>query len=164
MNLIWSVEPLTRQLIAEMEPIQKGYWEEVAGPFHSFPPDVDWRTYLLAQQNGFLKVICGRNCMNGEATLKAGAFVVITPHAHYACIAASLPLLFVHPDYRKGRHGIHLVNLAVKIATESGAQLMMTHGGMHNGVYKLFEHLGFDNFGMYFVKKIGDQTPHFKGQ
>lgn len=158
MNLLWSVEPLSASLIGEMLPIQKGYWEEVAGPFHQFPPDVDWKTYLLAQETGRLKVICGRS----DGALKAGAFVVITPHPHYACIAASLPLLFVDPGYRKGRHGIHLLNLAEKIAAESGAQLMMTHGGVHNGVYRLFEAMKYEDFGRYFVKVIGDTKPVFK--
>jgi GNAT superfamily N-acetyltransferase len=155
----YAVETLTPKLIEETLPIQQGYWEEVAGPFHSFPPDVDWTTYLMAQEKGFLKVLCGRV----EGVLKAGAFIVITPHSHYACIAGSLPLLFVHPDYRRGREGIRLVKLAEDEAVKSGAQLMMTHGGAHNGVYKLFEHLGYGDFGRYFVKVIGDTTPRFKG-
>jgi GNAT superfamily N-acetyltransferase len=162
MNLLWSVETLTPGLIAEMIPLQRGYWEEVAGPFHSFPPDVDWKTYLLAQEKGCLKVICGRNVRNGAQELKAGAFVVITPDPHYACIAASLPLLFVDPEYRRGRSGIHLVTLAEKIASECGAQILMTHGGVHNGVYRLFEHLDFKDFGRYFVKTIGSTRPVFK--
>ena len=123
--LDFKVELLTESLIGEMLPIQHGYWEEVAGPFHNFPPDVDWKTYLMAQDRGCLKVLIGR--VNGE--LKAGVFIVITPHPHYACISASLPLLFVHPDFRRGREGIRLVKLAEELAVKSGAQLMMTHGG-----------------------------------
>lgn len=155
----YAVEPLTQSLIAEMLPIQQGYWKEVAGPFHSFPPDVDWKTYHMAQQLGRLKVICGRV----EGVLRAGAFVVLGPHPHYACISASLPLLFVHPDFRKGREGVRLVKLAEEEAKKSGAQLMMTHGGVHNGVYRLFEAMKYEDFGRYFVKVIGDSTPHFKG-
>lgn len=154
----YAVETLTPELIAEMLPLQDGYWQEVAGPFHQFPPDVDWKTYMLAQNTGRLKVLCGRV----EGVLKTGAFIVITPHPHYACIAASLPLLFVHPDYRRGREGLRIVKLAEEEAIKAGAQMMMTHGGVHNGVYKLFEHLGYDDFGRYFVKVIGDTTPIFK--
>jgi GNAT superfamily N-acetyltransferase len=156
----YQVEELTPSLIEEMIPIQQGYWEEVAGPFHQFPPDVDWGTYLIAQQTSRLKVLCGRV----DGALKAGAFIVITPHPHYACIAASLPLLFVDPEYRRGREGIRLVKLAEKEAAKAGAQLMMTHGGVHNGVYKLFEHLEYQDFGRYFVKIIGDTRPVFKGR
>ncbi|HMD21949.1 MAG TPA: GNAT family N-acetyltransferase [Alloacidobacterium sp.] len=158
MMLEYNVEELTPELIAETIPIQQGYWEEVAGPFHQFPPDVDWRTYMVAQQRGCLKVLCGRVA----GVLKAGAFVVITPHPHYACIAASLPLLFVHPDYRKGREGLRLVRRAEEEAIKAGAQLMMTHGGVHNGVYRLFEAMKYEDFGRYFVKVIGDTTPVFK--
>jgi GNAT superfamily N-acetyltransferase len=156
--LEFRVEPLTPALIAETVPLQQGYWEEVAGPFHSFPPDVDWKTYLLAQEKGLLRVLCGR--VKGK--LKAGAFVVITPHPHYACISASLPLLFVHPEYRRGREGLRLVKLAEEQAFKAGAQVMMTHGGVHNGVYQLFEHLGYSDYGRYFFKVIGDTNPVFK--
>lgn len=158
--LEYAVEPLTAALIEETKAVQGEYWEEVAAPFHSFPPDVDWKTYLIAQQNGKLKVLTGR--VGGA--LKAGAFIVITPHPHYACIAASLPLLFVDPEYRRGREGLRLVKLAEEEAAKSGAQLMMTHGGVHNGVYKLFEHLDYSDAGRYFVKVIGSTTPVFKEQ
>jgi len=154
----YAVEPLSLSLIGETVPLQQGYWDEVAGPFHSFGPDVDWKTYMLAQQTGKLRVLCGRV----EGVLKAGAFIIITPHPHYACIAASLPLLFVHPDYRKGREGLRLVKLAEGEARNAGAQMMMTHGGVHNGVYRLFEAMKYQDFGRYFVKVIGDTTPVFK--
>lgn len=154
----YAVEPLDLKLIGEILPLQQGYWEEVAGPFHHFPPDVDWKTYLMAQEQGKLKVLIGRV----DGVLKAGTFIVLTPHPHYACIAASLPLLFVAPEYRRGREGLKLVKLAIEEGKKSGAQLMTTHGGVHNGVNKLFEYLGFNDFGRYFVKVIGDTAPVFK--
>lgn len=156
--LEYAVEPLTPELIEEMERGQQQYWEEVAGPFHRFPPDVDWKTYLLAQQMGKLRIVCGRI----EGVLRAVAVIVITPHPHYACIAASLPLLFVAPEYRRGREGLQLVKQAEEEAQKAGAQMMMTHGGIHNGVYKLFEHLAYQDFGRYFVKVIGSTEPQFK--
>lgn len=156
--LEYAVEILTPALIEETIPVQQGYWDEVAGPFHQYPPDVDWKTYLMAQQAGKLKVLAGR----ADGVLKAGAFIVITPHPHYACIAASLPLLFVDPEYRQGREGLRLVKLAEEEAARAGAQLMMTHGGVHNGVYKLFEHMKYSDAGRYFVKVIGSTSPVFK--
>jgi GNAT superfamily N-acetyltransferase len=156
--LEYAVEPLTLALIGEMLPLQQGYWEEVAGPFHNFPPDVDWKTYLLAQDKGCIKVICGR--VNGG--LKAGVFIVITPHPHYACIGASLPLLFVHPEYRRGREGLRLVKLAEEEAVKAGAQVMFTHGGVHNGVARLFEGMDYLDYGRYFFKKIQDTEPVYK--
>jgi GNAT superfamily N-acetyltransferase len=158
--LEFHVEQLTPELIEEMKPLQDGYWQEVAGQFHDFPPDVDWKTYLLAQQTGKLKVLIAR--VAGK--VKAGAFIVITPHPHYACIAASLPLLFVHPEYRRGREGLRLVRAAEDVAIENGAQLMMTHGGTHNNVYRLFEAMDYQDFGRYFVKVIGEnKRPFYKG-
>jgi GNAT superfamily N-acetyltransferase len=149
--LEFRVEKLTRELISEMLPMQKEYWEDVAAPFHQFPPDVDWDTYLKAQDIGRLIVICARN-EAGE--LKGGAMVIMGPHPHYACIAASLPLLFIEPTYRRGMEGLRLVSMAEREAEKAGAQLMITHGGMHNGVYRLFEVMKYSNFGQYFVKVL----------
>lgn len=154
----YAVEPLTLSLIGELLPIQQGYWQEVAGPFHNFPPDVDWPTYSRAQDLGRLKVLIGRV----DGVIKAGCFIVLGPHPHYACDAASLPLLFVDPEYRHGREGIKLIKMAIEEGKKSGAQLMMTHGGVHNGVGKLFEYLGFSDFGRYFVMVIGDTEPRYK--
>jgi GNAT superfamily N-acetyltransferase len=154
----YAVEPLDLKLIGEVIPLQQQYWEEVAGPFHNFPPDVDWATYLLAQQTGRLKCLIGR----ADGVLVAGTFIVIGPHPHYACILASLPLLFARPEYRRGREGLRLVKLAEEESRKAGAQLMMTHGGAHNGVYRLFEFLKYALFGYYYVKVIGDTKPVFK--
>lgn len=154
--LDYQVEILNLSLIGEMLPLQDQYWNDVASPFHHFPPDVDWRTYLIAQQTGRLKVIVGRD----KGVLKAGAVVVLGPHPHYACIAASLPLLFVHPDFRRGREGMALIKRAEEEAGLAGAQLMMTHGGSHNGVHKLFEFLQYDDFGRYFVKVLPGSNPN----
>jgi GNAT superfamily N-acetyltransferase len=151
--LTYAVEPLTPGLIAEMSALQETYWKEVAGPFHNFPPDVAWSNYLSLESQGMLRVLCGRD---SERALKGGAVVTITPHPHYACILASLPLLFIDPAYRRGREGLRLVKMAEDVAAEAGAQLMMTHGGAHNGVYRLFEHLNYNDFGRYFVKVLAN--------
>lgn len=156
--LDWKVEPLTWSLIGEMIPIQDGYWKEVAGPFHDYPPDVDWKMYLTAQERGMLRVITGRDA----GVLKGGSVIVIGPHPHYACVSASLPLLFIDPEYRRGREGLKLVRMSEQVASEAGAQLMMTHGGVHNGVFRLFEFMEYQDFGRYFVKRIADTPPVFK--
>ena len=150
-TLTYALEPLTASLIAEMTSLQETYWKEVAGPFHNFPPDVAWPNYLSLESQGMLRVLCGRDA---ERALRGGAVVTITPHPHYACILASLPLLFIDPLYRRGREGLRLVKMAETVAAEAGAQMMMTHGGVHNGVYRLFEHLKYDDFGRYFVKVL----------
>jgi len=162
--LNYKLETLDDNLKTEMVERQNEYWDEVAGGFHKFPPDVDWESYKLVQKNGRLVVICGRDKSNN---LKAVAFIMITPHPHYACIAASLPLLYIAKESRKGREGIRLIKLIEKTAESCGAQLFMTHGGTHNKVAKLFEFLKYDDYGRYFVKVlpngINGLNPVFKG-
>ena len=149
--LSYSLEKLNNQLKDEMLLLADLYWQDVAAPFHAFPPDVDWQVYMTLEQAGRLRVVVGRN---DGGLLKAAAVVVVAPHPHYACICGSLPLLFLHPDYRKGTEGMRLVRLAERAAEKTGAQLMMTHGGMHNGVYRLFEGMHYQDFGRYYVKVL----------
>ena len=127
------------------------YMSEVAAPFHEFPADPDWMLYRSLQEGGRLRIVVGRN---DRGQMKAFAVVVLGPHAHYACIYGTVPLLFLHPDYRKGSEGMRLVRLAERAAEKAGAQLLMTHGGMHNGVYRLFEGMHYQDFGKYYVKVL----------
>jgi len=46
--LEYQMEPLSLALIGETLAVQQAYWEEVAGPFHAFPPNVDWKPRLWA--------------------------------------------------------------------------------------------------------------------
>ena len=158
--LNYKVEPLTDDLIQEMTVRQNEYWKDVAESFHSFPPDVDWNLYLIAQANDKLKIVSGRS---EEGELKAIAFVLITPHPHYACICASLPLIYLARECRNAWEGLKLIKTAEGVAKMSGAQLMMTHGGIHNKVARIFEFMKYDDFGRYFVKVLSNGVPVFKG-
>jgi GNAT superfamily N-acetyltransferase len=163
MKLEYAVEPLDERLIEEMKTGQERYCEEVAGPFHCFPADPDWRTYRIAQERNMLRVIAARD----QGILRGVAVSVIGPHPHYACISASLPLLYVDPEYRRSTAGVALVRMAERESEKAGAQLIMTHGGMHNGVYRLFEAMRYSDFGRYFVKQLPGgphgAAPVFKG-
>ena len=150
LRVAYKVEELTPELIAEIMLMADTYWQEVAGPFHGFPPDVWWDVYYALQGKGYLHVLVGRD----EEKIAGFAFSVVCPHPHYACIVAEIPLLYLHPDYRKGREGIKLVKELERISEEAGAQLIFPHGGMHNGVYRLFEFLKYKDFGRYFIKVL----------
>jgi hypothetical protein len=149
--LIYRHEILTDRLIEEMEVMFDLYLEEVAAPFHDFPWDVNWGLYKGFQEADSLRIIAGRTEVG---QLKAFAVAVIGQHPHYACIHATVPLFFLHPDFRKGMEGVRLRNMIEKLAADSGAQLILMHGGHHNRVWKLFEAGGFQDFGQYGVKVL----------
>jgi hypothetical protein len=151
--LNYNVEKLDDRLIEEMSLMTDLYWNDVAAPFHGFPADPDWVLYKGLEGADRLRVIVGRN---DRRQVKAFSVVVLGPHTHYACIQGTVPLLFLHPDYRKGSEGIRLVRLLEKAAEGAGAQIVITHGGMHNGVYRLFEGMHYQDFGRYYVKVKGE--------
>lgn len=163
--LNYRIERLDERLIEEMSLMSDLYMSDVATPFHGFPADPDWKLYKGLEDTGRLRVTVGRN---DRGQVKAFCVVVLGPHAHYACIQGTVPLLFLHPDYRKGAEGMRLVRLSERAAEKAGAQLFVTHGGMHNGVYRLFEGMHYQDFGRYFVKVLPDgpngTKPIFKGK
>ncbi len=149
--LDYRIEALDDRLRAEMEHMASLYWQDVAAPFHDFPPDADWALYEGLQGAGRLRVVAGRDA---RGRLKAFGVIVIGPHPHYACVYGTVPLVFLHPDFRKGPEGMRLVRICERAAEGAGAQLLMTHGGMHNGVYRLFEGMHYADFGKYYVKVL----------
>ncbi len=161
--LSYHTEKLDDGLIDEMSLMTELYWTDVASPFHAFPADPDWVLYKGLADVGRLRVIVGRN---ERWQVKAFAVVIVAPHPHYACIHGTVPLLFLHPDYRRGSEGMRVVRLLEKAAEDAGAQIIVTHGGMHNGVYRLFEGMHYQDFGRYYVKVKGEGpnglTPVFK--
>jgi hypothetical protein len=151
--LTYRHEILTDKLIAEMEMMFDIYLEDVAAPFHAFPWNVDWFMYKDMASKDRLRIMAGRT---EDGQLKAFSVAIIGPHPHYACIFATIPLFFLHPDFRKGMEGVRLRNVTEKLAADSGAQLILLHGGHHNNVAKLFEAGHFQDFGQYFVKVLPD--------
>ncbi len=152
----YAVETLTPELIKETESAQQGYWKECARPFLNFPVDVDWPTYITAQKMSMLRVIVARE----SGQMAGAAFEIIAPDPHFACITASLPMLYLKPEHRKGYAGVRLIKLAEQYAVEGGAQELMTHGGIHNDVSRLFENMGYFDWGRYFVKNLKGSSPY----
>lgn len=156
--LDYRSEPFTDALKAEMMAMADLYWNDVAASFHDFPPDPNWKMYDALSLAGLLIVVVGRDQAGhpgpGLGRLKGFALSVLGPHPHYACIYATVPLLFLHPDYRKGMEGMRLARLIERESEKAGAQLIMTHGGMHNRVYRLFEGMKYSDFGKYYVKVL----------
>jgi len=159
MSLEFRAEELTSGLISEMSVMQDAYWRETTGDYHFFLPDPDWKTYLMAQRIGNLIIITARDRGN---VLRGAAVTVIMPDMHYACISASIPMVFLDPAYRKGFDGVKLIHMAEHEACSRGAQLISTHGGIHTGVYRLFQALDYKNFGMYFTKILPDGPNRMK--
>jgi hypothetical protein len=162
-TVVYKWEPLTKEVEKEMMEMADLYWKDVSAPFHSFPPDPDWPMYEDMQKQNRLRMIIGRD---DEGKVKALAIAVTGHHPHYACVTASLPLFFLHPDHRKGMEGIRLLKEIEKLCEASGVQLFSTHGGIHNNVNKIFEFEGFEDFGRYYVKVLRNgplgTTPVFK--
>lgn len=163
--LSYNLETLTDDLVKEMMERQDEYKEEAEGAFHPFPPDVAWESYKMLQQKNVLHIICGRD---DKGNLKATAFIMVTPHPHYACIVATLPLIFIAREARKGREGIRFIKLVEKTAEEHGAQMVLAQGGTHNGVARIFDFMKYGELGRYFIKVLGHGpnglNPVFKGE
>lgn len=148
--LEYAVEPLTPAVIEEMAEHQQKYWEETEAHYRKFPLKMKWHIFLKAQDVGALRMVTIRD----DAVLKGMGLLIITEDPICDCILASIALIYVVPEYRRGRVGIELAKMLLDEARLSGAQLITAQTCIHNNVQRIFEYLGFTDYGRLLIREV----------
>jgi GNAT superfamily N-acetyltransferase len=148
--LEYKLEPLTPSVIKEMAEHQDKYWQETEAHYRKFPLKMKWHIFLKAQDIGALRMVTIRE----DAFLKGMGLLVITEDPICDCILASIALIYVVPEYRKGRVGIELAKTLLDEARMSGAQLITAQTCLHNNVHRIFEYLGFTDYGRLLIREV----------
>ena len=82
------------------------HYDEIALHKEVIPLDPDWNRYDLLDAVGDLVCITARD----DGKMIGYSVFILTNHLHYKSTRmASNDVLFLHPDYRKGRIGIRLI-------------------------------------------------------
>jgi GNAT superfamily N-acetyltransferase len=69
---------------------------------------------------------------------------LLTNNMHYAdLVYLQNDVLFIHPDYRKGRYGILLIKETELLALKLGAKMMLFHGKPNTNFSNLMPKLGY---------------------
>ncbi len=106
-----------------IEDLLRRHKNEIAH-YQDIPLDVDWQRYEDAEKAGVFRVMTARL---GSKIIGYVCFFVM-PHAHYkGSLTAVQDVLYVDPDYRHGRTGYRLIQLADDYLRAEGVQITMHH-------------------------------------
>ena len=149
--MIFARETLS-DVRAELEPILRRHYEEIAWKRDRIPLDVDWEKYDLCEKNGSLEVYTAR--IDGKLAGYSAYF--ISRHPHYKqTIYAQNDVLYIDKPYR-GRQGMEFIRWC---ETQLKARGVQVHG-LH--VKKWFDwsamavRMGFEPMDTILMKWIGD--------
>ena len=140
-------------ILEELKPILHLHYEEVAENKDKISLNPDYDKYLAMDAAGILHTVLARD---GEKII--GYFICfVTPHIHYKDhLFASNDILFIHPDYRKGRAGIGLFKFAEQDLKAKGVSVLIIHMKVKHPFDPLCIKLGYTNIERLYSKYIGD--------
>jgi GNAT superfamily N-acetyltransferase len=120
-----AVEPYSDQLVEEIKPLIQMHYDEIALHKEVIPLDPDWDRYAAIDSTGNLLIVTART---NEQELIGYAVFFITPHIHYkSTIVAHNDILYLHPEYRRGRTGIRLLKDSETACRHLGVDKILWH-------------------------------------
>lgn len=146
-------------VIGEIGPLLTRHWHEVAH-YHDIPLTPNWAAYAQLQALGALRIYTGRD--DGKDRLLIG-YSVFTVHqgVHYALSSeADEDLLFVLPEYRKGRFGLKLMQFAERELEAEGVQLIKrrTKVAERLNFGAMLERMGYEPIDVVYGKRLDKRT------
>lgn len=137
----------------DIRPLIQKHWEDIALNKDKIKLNPDWDAYHDLEQKGMLKAFTAR-----EGDKLVGYFVVVVQrNLHYKDhLFASNDIVFLHPDYRKGRTGIKLIQFAEKCLKEDGVSVLSINTKVHKPFDNLMQFLKFSLVERIYSKYIGD--------
>lgn len=148
-GMYYQAEMIT-DLWAELEPLLEVHWREVAH-YQDIALDPDKETYATLQARGELRCYTARDA----GRLVGYGFFLVRPNLHYrGSRQAHQDVLFLHPDYRRGRTGVQLIRVAERRLQAEGVQVVYHHAKLTNKVGELLERLGYELIDRIYAKRL----------
>ena len=120
-----TVEQYSDGLVEEIKPLIQLHYDEIALNKEHVPLDPDWDTYAALAAAGRLLIVTARNEQN---ELIGYTVFFINNHIHYKSTkVANNDLLYLHPDYRRGRLGLRLIKDSETACGHRGVDKIMWH-------------------------------------
>lgn len=154
-EVAYARETLSR-FIDEAFPLLSDHWQEVSH-YSDIPLDPDLVRYHSSEDQGMLRVYTAR--VGGKL---AGYSVFLVNHnAHYASsLQAQQDVLFVHPDFRRGRLGIRLIDFADAELKAEGVQVVTHHVKVkHLALAAILERKNYELVEVIYAKRLDSNEP-----
>lgn len=136
---------------AEALPLFQLHYQEVGQPDMVLDPDYD--RMKMMEDAGMVYILTARD----EDRLVGYAAFIVQRHIHYKQSMVALnDIIWLHPDYRKGRLGMRLIQLSEVALTAKGATKIYYHVKLPPHDFgPLLEKLGYRFVERNFAKVIG---------
>jgi GNAT superfamily N-acetyltransferase len=128
------------ELWDEAWPLLQEHWREIAH-YQDIPLDPDRDAYAALERADLTR------CYTAREDGKLIGYVVffVRPNLHYRTSRQALQdVLFLLPEYRRGRAGLTLIKVAETRLRAEGVQVVYHHAKCSNQVGRLLEHIGYE--------------------
>lgn len=127
------------------------HWEEIALNKDTIKLNPDWEAYKQLEDSGILKIFTAR-----DNDLLVGYFVVLVRnHIHYKDhLFAVNDILYLSPEYRKGRVGLSLIKFTENCLKEDNVSVLVVNTKCHKPFDSLLEYLGFTHIENIYSKLL----------
>ena len=141
-----------RALRGEAEPLLLAHWQELAH-FKDIPLKPRWDAYERLSDAGQLLAFTVRD----RGALVGYAAYLVTPSMHYGILQAQQDVIYLDPEYRRGRIGLNLIRYSEGVLRSKGVELIYQHVKLaHPQLGRLLEHTGYTLMDQIWVKRLGE--------
>ena len=137
-------------VLDDIKPLLIAHYREIAH-FQDIPLDPDYTRYLEMDLKGLLRIYTVRD----HELLVGYALYFVMPALHYrGSLQAFQDILFIHPDYRKGRSGMALLKFSHEALKSDGVQVVRQHVKAAHNFGPLLERLGYELEDLIYTKRL----------
>lgn len=119
-----GIELFSDKFIEEIKPLLELHYEELTLHKEHIKLNPDFARYKTLADAGIVKIITARD----QGHLVGYSIWIVNTNLHYQdAKMANNDVLFLHPDYRKGRTGIKLIKESERILKDQGVIKILWH-------------------------------------
>lgn len=152
-EVLYTKEPITFDLLKEMVPLLQSHWSEVARWQDKIKLKPDWDRYVDRAKKGEIIAYTVRE----DGLLFGYLIFFIGNHIHYTeTLWANMDVLFIHPLKRKGTMAARLIRYAEKDLKKMGVHVIGYHIKTSHDIKPLMNRLGYDDTEKIYTKYVGE--------
>jgi GNAT superfamily N-acetyltransferase len=142
--------------IEALNPLLALHREELATNKDIMVLKPDWDKYKAMESLGILFALG----LYDSSKLVGYSALVVTNNLHYSdLVQAWGDVIYIRPDYRKGRWGLRLIRKTEELAKEKGAHIIFMHGKPNTVFSQLMPKLGYQVQDVIFGKQLQGGVP-----
>lgn len=144
-------EPYSAELVAEMMPLWKEHYEELAR-FKDITLDPNYEVYEKCEAGGILRIFTARQ----KCCLMGYNIFVVDYHPHYKTSkSANQDLIYLSKVMRKGMTGYKFMKWCdAELSTKDRVQTIFQHPRLQRNFDPLLKRMGYKLMDMVYAKRI----------